>query len=71
MLSHDQDFTAILAVTRATKPSLVNLRVSYVGAERLAGAVTSVLLAVEDDLVAGAIVTIDDRGARVRRLPVA
>ena len=71
VLSHDQDFTAILAVTGATMPSLVNLRVSYVDAERLARSIAAVLHATEDDLAAGAIVTIDDRGARVRRLPVA
>ncbi len=36
VISHDQDFTAILAISGATTPSLINIRVSYVDAGRLA-----------------------------------
>ena len=38
LISFDQDFGAILAVSGAITPSLINLRVTYVDAERLANA---------------------------------
>jgi predicted nuclease of predicted toxin-antitoxin system len=70
VVSQDQDFSALLAMTGATRPSHVNLRVSFVDADRLARAIAAVMRAVPDDLAAGAIVTIDDVRARVHRLPV-
>jgi predicted nuclease of predicted toxin-antitoxin system len=70
LLSFDQDFSAILAVTGLTAPSLVNLRVTDVDPERLARAIFAVVHASEADLLAGAVVTLDDAGVRVHRLPV-
>jgi predicted nuclease of predicted toxin-antitoxin system len=70
VISHDQDFTAILATTGAAQPSLINLRVSFVDVERLARALVAVIEATTPDLEAGAIVTLDDRGARVHLLPI-
>ncbi len=57
VISHDQDFTAILATTGATTPSLINLRMTYVDADRIAGAITAVIETVADKLDAGAIVS--------------
>ena len=68
LLSHDQDFGAILAITGAVDPSFINLRVSYADAERLAQAIAAVLRATEADLLAGSVVTLDDAGVRVHRL---
>jgi predicted nuclease of predicted toxin-antitoxin system len=70
LVSRDQDFSAILAATNATKPSHVNVRVSQVEADRLATLLASVLKATAADLSAGAIVTVTDAGTRVHRLPV-
>ncbi len=70
VISHDQDFTTILAVSGATKPSLINVRVSHADSERLADQLKAVLASVSDALHAGAIVTIDDAQPRVHRLPV-
>ena len=70
LLSHDQDFGAILAVTGAIDPSFINLRVSYVDAERLAQAIAAVLRATEADLLAGSVVTLDHGSVRVHRLPL-
>ena len=70
VISHDQDFSAILATTGATKPSLLNLRVSYVQVDRLAQNIGATVRATAGDLEVGAIVTIDDAGARVHDLPV-
>jgi predicted nuclease of predicted toxin-antitoxin system len=70
LLSHDQDFGAILAITGAVDPSFINLRVSYVDTERLAQAIAAVLRATEADLLAGSVVTLDDVGVRIHRLPL-
>jgi predicted nuclease of predicted toxin-antitoxin system len=70
LLSQDQDFSAILAGRGATRPSLLNLRLSIVEAEFTAKIIDAVLAQTANDLSAGAIVTIDDGGVRVRRLPV-
>lgn len=70
VISHDQDFTAILATTGATEPSLINIRVSEVEVESLARRIAAVLRFTGQDLEAGAIVTVDDRGVRIHRLPV-
>src|SRR6185369_2390946 len=48
-ISYDQDFTAILATTGATRPSLINLRVSYVDADRLARNIAAVIRATTPD----------------------
>ena len=70
LFSFDQDFSAILAISGLTAPSLINLRVTDVDAERLARAISAVVRATEADLLAGAVVTLDDAGVRVHRLPV-
>jgi predicted nuclease of predicted toxin-antitoxin system len=70
LVSQDQDFSAILAVTGATGPSHINLRVTFVEADRLARTIAAVMRSLTDDLAAGAIVTIDDARVRVHRLPV-
>ena len=70
MISFDQDFGAILAVSGATSPSLLNLRVTYVDVDRLANAIATVARMTEADLLAGAVVMLDDTGARVHRLPL-
>ena len=70
ILSHDQDFSALLAASGAVRPSLVNLRVSYVDAEQVARVVASVLKITGEDLAAGAVVTMDDTRVRIRRLPI-
>ncbi len=70
LVSHDQDFSAILAAGRAIGPSLVNLRVSTVDADRHGAVILAALAAAAEDLEAGAIVTVDDRGMRIHRLPI-
>lgn len=70
IVSHDQDFTNLLAATGASRPSLINRRVSYVDAARLAASIATVLLSAGADLARGAIVTLEDGGFRIHGLPV-
>lgn len=70
VVSHDQDMSTILALSGASYPSLVNLRVSRVEIESLTRLIEAVLNTVTTDLEAGAIVTVDDNAIRVHRLPI-
>jgi predicted nuclease of predicted toxin-antitoxin system len=70
LISHDQDFSAILAISGASAPSLINLRTSSVETEQLVRAIVTVVRATEEELRAGAVVTVYDAGVRVHRLPL-
>ena len=70
LLGRDQDFSALVAVSGATGPSLLNVRMSSVDPRVVADAVMTALREAADEIHAGAIVTLDDRGARVHRLPI-
>jgi len=70
LVSHDQDFGALLAIAGARKPSLINLRTSSVEVDFLVRCIQRVLANAGEDLAAGAIVTVEDSGMRIRRLPI-
>jgi len=70
VVSFDQYFGAILAVSGATSPSLINIRVTNVDVKKLANAILAVVRLAEEDLMEGAVVTLDDNGVRVHRLPL-
>ena len=70
LLTHDQDFSSILALSGASRPSLLNLRTTSVDPTFLASCIVRALEEASADLAAGAVVTVDDGGIRVRRLPV-
>lgn len=70
IVSRDQDFSAILAIRERTGPSLINLRVAEVDPARLAGLIAATIKTFSEDLSAGAVITLDDRHARIHRLPL-
>jgi predicted nuclease of predicted toxin-antitoxin system len=71
LVSADTDFGTLLALRNTTRPSVLLFRHMP---DRSAGALLAVLLAnldpVADALAQGAVVIIDPRRVRVRRLPV-
>lgn len=70
VLTHDLDFGAILAATRAQGPSVVQVRAQDVLPKKLAPLLIPALRQVEQQLVAGALVVIDEGKLRVRVLPL-
>ena len=66
----DADFHVLLAVTGATAPSVIRLRIEGLRAEALAALLDSVLAQCTEDLEAGAAVTVQPKRVRVRRLPL-
>lgn len=69
IMTLDADFHAILALTHATKPSVVRIRIEGLRAEALTKLIQAIVAQVHDDLVVGAMVTVQDGRIRVRRLP--
>jgi predicted nuclease of predicted toxin-antitoxin system len=70
VLTHDLDFSAILAVTHGEKPSVVQIRAEDVSQEVIGNLVISALLQMASELEKGALVTIDPKRTRLRLLPL-
>ena len=66
----DADFHILLALSGATSPSVVRIRIEGQRAEGLATLLVNVLKVCKDDLVQGAMVSVTENGARIRRLPL-
>jgi predicted nuclease of predicted toxin-antitoxin system len=70
VLTHDLDFTALLAASRAAGPSVVQVRAQDVLPEVLAPLVLRALAEFEPALQRGAILTLEPGRARIRLLPL-
>ncbi|MFI5381402.1 MAG: DUF5615 family PIN-like protein [Tepidisphaerales bacterium] len=64
----DADFHAIMALTGRTRPSVIRIRVEGLKANALADMIARVLAHCQAELEAGAVVTVDARRIRVRKL---
>ena len=69
VVTHDEDFHALLALSGAVQPSVVRLRL-LLPLREMAQLVADTLRACDAALVAGAAVSVDARGARIHRLPI-
>lgn len=66
----DADFSALLALSGASRPSVIHIRregLDYLLAAELIARVTDVL---REDLEVGCIASVSERGVRVHRLPI-
>lgn len=70
VLTHDLDFSALLASTQASKPSVVQLRTDDVLPGSQSALVVRALRRFESELKEGAILSIDLELSRVRYLPL-
>lgn len=70
VLTHDLDFSALIALAGLRGPSVVHVRSHGILPSQIGDTVVEVLRTHQESLTAGAIVTIDDAAARVRILPV-
>jgi predicted nuclease of predicted toxin-antitoxin system len=69
VFTHDLDFGTILAVTRAQKPSVVQVRTQDVMPQALGNRILQVLRDYEPFIEKGALVTVDEGKSRVHILP--
>ena len=70
VLTQDLDFSDIIALSGATRPSLITLRLSDSRVENVNRVLESVLPDLEDTVASGIAATVGDNQVRIRRLPV-
>lgn len=70
VLTHDLDFSAILAVTQGTKPSVVQIRADNISAAVIGDPLIAALQQMAPELAAGALLTVDPGRTRLHLLPL-
>jgi predicted nuclease of predicted toxin-antitoxin system len=70
ILTHDLDFGRIIAVSRASVPSVVTFRLNDMRPAQVNRYLAEVLAHFAEQLKAGALVSVNERGIRVRSLPI-
>lgn len=70
VLTHDLDFSAILAATHGDKPSVVQIRAEDVSPDVIGRTVIDALRQMTAELDEGALLTVDPNRTRLRVLPL-
>jgi predicted nuclease of predicted toxin-antitoxin system len=70
VFTHDLDLSTVLAITKAVGPSVLQVRTQDVTPGHLAPLVFAAIREHSAALASGALVTLDEAGARVRVLPL-
>ena len=70
VITHDLDFSAILAITHGKKPSVVQIRAEDITPVAIGSYTVVALRLVEAELEAGALVTVEPERTRLRLLPL-
>jgi len=70
VFTHDLDFGAILAATDANSPSVFQIRTQDISPKTLSGIVLSSLKQFKERLAKGALVSVNEKQARARLLPL-
>jgi len=70
VLTHDLDFSAILAATQGDKPSVVQIRSEDVSPDVIGRSVIGALQQMTAELEEGALLTVDPSRTRLRVLPL-
>ena len=70
VFTHDLDFSHILAATKAEGPSVIQVRGEDVLPAAISSQVLKALDQFEEELIKGALVSIDSHNARIRILPL-
>jgi len=70
IITQDLDFSAIVAQSGLSRPSVISLRVANVRPNIITRILISVLPLIENDIREGAIVSVDEKEFRIKRLPV-
>jgi predicted nuclease of predicted toxin-antitoxin system len=70
VVTHDLDFSAILAATQGDKPSVVQIRSEDLSPDVIGGPVIDALRQMTLELEEGALLTVDPKRTRLRVLPL-
>jgi predicted nuclease of predicted toxin-antitoxin system len=69
-ITRDADFHALSATSRAATPPVIRIRIEKLAARDTVDLIEIACARLRDDLVSGALVTINSREIRRRRLPI-
>jgi len=70
LMTHDLDFSAILASTKGSKPSVIQIRGDDVSPDVIGKKVLLAIFQMESELETGALLSIDAKRTRMRILPL-
>lgn len=70
VLTHDLDFSAILSATHGRRPSVVQIRAEDVSPDVIGLQIIAALRQMNEELAAGALLTVDPNRTRLRLLPL-
>ena len=70
VVTHDLDFSAILAKTQAIRPSVIQIRATQTNSRELINTFIKALNQYEKKLNQGALLTIEEKSTRIRLLPI-
>ena len=70
VVTHDLDFSAILSVTHGVKPSVIQIRAQGIDFEQVAMLIATAVSYYADDILHGAILSLDTDRARLHILPL-
>lgn len=70
VLTHDLDFSAILAASQGEKPSVVQIRSDDVSPDSIGQTIVSTLRQMQSELQEGVLITVDPNRVRLRLLPL-
>lgn len=70
VLTHDLDFSAILAATQGLKPSVMQIRSNNLKSDNIGSQVVGAMLETSEALEKGALVTVEPGRTRARLLPL-
>jgi predicted nuclease of predicted toxin-antitoxin system len=70
VFTHDLDFGVLLAINKTNCPSVIQIRAQDVTPKNLFDVIYSTLIKYKDYINQGALITIDERRARIRILPI-
>lgn len=70
LITQDIDFSILLAVGGYEKPSVINLRMGNASPNFITKRIIEVVSEIENELKAGAVVSVDELSVRYRNLPI-
>ena len=70
ILTHDLDFSRIVALSAAERPSVISFRLNNMRGQNVIAYLKEVIDHFADNLESGALISVQEDAIRVRRLPV-
>jgi len=70
IITLDSDFHTILALSNASEPSVIRIRLEGLKGNDLAALIKKIWPKIEDHIKNGAMVTVNEAGIRIRKIPL-